>query len=130
VFSLGARNSLDGIRLVTIPLNGQVTQFGASSFFTPFHIFKGKVHAAAQRDNFHDAADLRWLETRYSQEIRTSKELNPKFVGLAMKRYPELETQFTRLGIDVMNAKKAAANLDPNKLPKPAPGDVQEGLLG
>jgi hypothetical protein len=122
---------LDSIRLATIPLNGQITEFGASSFLTPFHLFKGKVHAAAERDNFHDAADLRWLETRYSEEIRASKkELNLKFVGLAIKRYPELETQFTRLGIDVMNAKKAAANLDPNKLPKPAPGDVQEGLLG
>lgn len=96
MFSLGAKHSLNGICLVSIPLNGQVTEFGASSFFTPFHIFKGKVHAAAQRDSYHDAADLRWLEARYSQEIKASKkELNPKFVGLAIKRYSELETQFT-----------------------------------
>jgi hypothetical protein len=130
IFSLGAKHLMSDVRLVTIPINGQVTGFGASSFLNPFHIFKGKIHAAAGRANYHDAADLRWLETRYSQEIRASKkELNLKLVGLTIKRYPELETQFTRIGIDVIKAKNGAANLDPNNLPQPTPGDVQEGLL-
>jgi hypothetical protein len=111
-------------------INGQVTGKGTSSFLDPFHIFKGKLRAAALRAKFHDAADLRWLETRCSQDIRARRqELNLKYVGLAMKRYPELALLFTRIGIDVNKAKNAAINLDPNKLPLPAHGDVQEGLL-
>jgi len=47
-----------------------------------------------------------------------------------MRRYPELEPLFIRLGIDVAVAKDAAFNLDPNNLPRPAPGDVQLGILG
>jgi hypothetical protein len=120
-------NSIDS---KTIAINGQVTPLGASSFLDPFHIFKGKVRAAAERAKYHDAADLRWLETRYSQEIRARKKgLNIKLVSLAMKRYPELELLFTRIGIDIIKVKNAAVNLDLNNLPLPTPGDVQEGLL-
>jgi hypothetical protein len=57
-------------------------------------------------------------------------ELNLQYIGLALKRYPELEHLFHRLEIDLARAKHAARHLDPSRLPAPAPGDVQEGLLG
>jgi hypothetical protein len=55
--------------------------------------------------------------------------LNLQYVGLALKRYPELGLLLNRIGIDINVARNAAINLDPNNLPRPAPGDVQEGLL-
>ena len=57
-------------------------------------------------------------------------ELNLQYIGLAVKRYMELELLFGRLGIDLGQAKDAARDLDPSRLPTPAPGDVQQGLLG
>lgn len=42
----------------------------------------------------------------------------------------ELELLFGRLGIDLGQAKDAARDLDFSRLPTPAPGDVQQGLLG
>lgn len=126
----GARHSMGSIHTNAVPISGQALGDGTCSFLDPFHLFKGKLRAAATRAKFHDSADLRWLETRYSQAIQASRqELNLQYVGLALKRYPELELLFTRIGIDINVAKNAAINLDPNNLPRPAPGDVQEGLL-
>lgn len=51
------------------------------------------------------------------------------YVGLAIKRNAVLELLFKRLGVDTEAAKAAVANVDPAKLPPPAPGDVQNGLL-
>lgn len=112
-------------------INGQSLGSGPSAFLDPVYLFKGKLRAAATRAKFHDSADLRWLEGYFGQVIQPRvAELNLQYVGLATKRYPELELLFTRLHIDVAMAKSAASNLDPNNLPRPAPGDVQEGLLG
>lgn len=47
-----------------------------------------------------------------------------------MKRYPELKLLFERLGVDLGNAREAVRDMDPSRLPAPAPGDVQRGLLG
>jgi hypothetical protein len=121
---------MGNIHTNAVAISGQVLGDGTSSFLDPFHLFKGKLRAAGTRAKFHDSADLRWLETRYGQAIQARKqELNLQYVGLALKRYPELEMLFTRIGIDISEAKNAAINLDPNNPPQPAPGDVQEGLL-
>ncbi|KAK3945144.1 hypothetical protein QBC46DRAFT_336993 [Diplogelasinospora grovesii] len=70
------------------------------------------------------------LASKYPDLIKArSRELNLEYVGLAVKRYLELERLFEQLGVNVGAAKAAAAVLDPNKLPPPAPGDVQRGLL-
>lgn len=110
---------------------GQRLGQGTSSYFEPFFIFKGKVRAAATREKFHDSADLRWLVGHFGNVIKPRvAELSMQYVGLAMKRYPVLERLFAEIGVDVARAKDAAKELDPDKLPAPAPGDVQKGLLG
>ena len=122
---------MGNIQATAVAISGESLGNGTSAFLDPVYLFKGKLRAAATRAKFHDSADLRWLEARFRQEVQARRaELNLQYVGLAMKRYPELELLFARLGIDITAAKNAAENLDPNNLPIPAPGDVQEGLLG
>ncbi|KAG4430178.1 hypothetical protein IFR05_014337 [Cadophora sp. M221] len=114
-----------------VAINGASLGAATAPFLDPVYLFKGKLRATATRAKFHDSADLRWLEGHFGQAIRARRdELNPQYVGLAMKRHPELEPLFIRLGIDVAAAKNAAFNLDPNNLPRPAPGDVLMGILG
>lgn len=47
---------------------------GQASFLDPFHLFKGKLRAAATRSEFHDSADMRWLVDRYGNTIQAQKE--------------------------------------------------------
>lgn len=122
---------MKGIQADVRTVNGQRLGSGLASFLDPFYLFKGKLRAAATRSKFHDSADLRWLEGRYASAIQARQgELNPEYIGLAIKRYPELERLFGRFGVDLARAKDAASDLDPFRLPAPAPGDVQRGLLG
>lgn len=120
-----------GIQATARTVNGQKLGSGISCFLDPFYLFKGKLRAAATRSKFHDSADLRWLEGQHRTAIQARKtELSLQYIGLAMKRYPELEMLFKRLNLDLAGAQNAAHNLDLSKLPAPAPGDVQHGLLG
>lgn len=112
------------------PVQGAVFPSGQISLLDPAHIFKGKLRAAATRDKFHDSADLRWLETHFSAQVCAKRaEYSLEYVGLALKRYSELEFLFTRVGVDVQGAKGLVANVDIDRLPRPAVGDVQRGLL-
>ena len=112
-------------------VNGQRQGAGECSFLDPFYLFKGKLRAAATRSKLYDSADLRWLADRYGDSIQARKtELNPQYIGLSVKRYPELEFLFRRLEIDLARAKDFTRNLDLSRLTAPAPGDVQRGLLG
>ncbi|KAI1073495.1 ser/Thr protein phosphatase [Whalleya microplaca] len=110
----GPQYSMGDIQCSSIQVQGLTLGQGNSSFLDPFYLFKGKLRAAATRAKFHDAADLRMLAGRHEQLIKSH-------VG-------ELSLEY--LGIDVDRAKQVAVALDPNKLPPPAPGDVQRGLLG
>ncbi|RYP78939.1 hypothetical protein DL769_003104 [Monosporascus sp. CRB-8-3] len=126
----GARYSMANVPCRSIPIRGLSLGQGTSSFLDPFYLFKGKLRAAATRAKFHDSADLRMLASRYASVIRSrANELNPESVGLAIKRYPELERLFEQLRVDVERAKRAAKHLDLNRLPPPTHGDVQRGLL-
>ena len=119
------------IQPTSVAINGTTLGKGTAQFLDPVYLFKGKLRAAATRSKFHDSADLRWLEGRFRQIISAKKgEMNLQYVGLAMKRYPELETLFTRLGLDVTKAKSVTSGMDLKKLPQAAPGDVQVGILG
>ncbi|KAL2817971.1 hypothetical protein BDW59DRAFT_175294 [Aspergillus cavernicola] len=90
-----------------------------------------KLRAAATRSKFHDSADLRWLADRHSATIQARQgELNPQYIGLALKKYPELAHLFAGLGVNIIGAKHSVRDLSPSRLPAPAPGDVQRGLLG
>ena len=122
---------MQDLHMNEVAITGQALGNGRSSFLDPVDIFKEKLHAAATRAKFHDLADLRWLETRYGAQIQERRgKLKLDYVGLALKRYPELTILFARIGVDINGARYAARNLDPNKIPAPAPGDVQQGLLG
>jgi hypothetical protein len=113
-----------------VAINGESLGSGTSAFLDPVYLFKGMLRAAATRAKFHDLVDLKWLEGRFSREIQSRRvELNLQYIGLAMKRYPELELRFKRIGADIDGAKKAAGSLGLNNLPRPAPGDVLLGLL-
>ncbi|XWW95810.1 hypothetical protein V2A60_003778 [Cordyceps javanica] len=108
------------------------TTFGqaTSKFLAVFHLFKGKLRAAATRSKFHDAVDLRALESKHGEEIKLqSRDLDLSYVGLAIKRYPELGYLFQRLEVDVIRAKELSKDIDLAKLPPPALGGVQRGLL-
>ncbi|PMB68309.1 hypothetical protein BM221_006486 [Beauveria bassiana] len=111
-------------------IRGAALGDGTSDFLPTFYLFKGKLRAAATRAKYHDTADLRLLEGTYGDEIKSlCKGLNLNYVGLAIKRYPELERLFERLGVDVPKAKEVTKDADLGNLPPPAPGDVQRGLL-
>ncbi|KAH8883277.1 hypothetical protein GQ53DRAFT_732457 [Thozetella sp. PMI_491] len=126
----GSQFSMHGITSTAWNIKGLVLGEGTSLFLDPFYLFKGKLRAAATRAKFHDSADLRTLAGAYEAIIKhRAQELNLEYVGLAIKRYLILERLFEKLGVDVKAAKLAAKNLDPNKLPAPAIGDVQKGLL-
>lgn len=122
---------MSGIQATVCTISGQSLGNGPSSFLDPFLLFKGKLCAAATRSKFHDSADLRWLADRYSATIQARRgELNPQYIGLALRRYPELELLFRRVGVDIAEAKRSVRDLSPPRLLGPAPGDVQRGLLG
>ena len=109
---------------------GQTLGAGFVSLLDPVYIFKGKLRAQATRDKHQDAADLRFLEGNYGPDLRQkSEDFNLKYAGLAMKRSPELEYLFSRIGLDLQSAKASAAAIDPGQLPAQQPGDVQMGLL-
>jgi hypothetical protein len=90
-----------------------------------------KVNSARRRNDQNSTTRLisAGLNPALASRAR-SRELNLGFVGLAIKRYTELELLFDRIGVDINAAKYAARNLDPNHLPPPAQGGVQEGLFG
>lgn len=109
---------------------GQSFGSGSVSFLDPVYIFKGKLRARATRNKHHDAADLRFLEGEFRADLRQkTDEFNLEHAGLAMKRSPELEHPFSRIGLDLDSAKARVATVDPDQLPRPQPGDVQKGLL-
>lgn len=121
---------MENVQPVFKQVAGQSIGAGIIAHLDPVYIFKGKVRAAATRAKFHDSADLRWLERTSNAVLQQRKgELSLEYVGLAMKRYPELELVFTRIGVDIDAARAAAATLDPNDLPPPQRDDVQKGLL-
>lgn len=109
---------------------GEVLGNQYAAILDPVCIFKGKLHAAATRAKFHDSADLRWLEQKFGATLQQRRsEFNLETVGLAIKRYTELESLFVRIGVDIAVAKARAATLVLSTLPPPQKGDVQNGLL-
>lgn len=107
---------------------GEVLGNQFAAILDPVCIFKGKLHAAAAREKFHDSADLRWLEQKFGMTLQQRRsEFNLETVGLAMKRYPELEPLFVRIGVDITAAKARATTIALSTLLHK--GDVQNGLL-
>ena len=113
-----------------ILVHGPVNGTRPISLLDPVYIFKGKLRAAALRGKFTDSADLRWLESHFRDQLRRNKsQFDLRYVGLALRRYPELYILFNRLGLNIPAAEAATAHMDISHLPAPAPGDVHRGLL-
>ena len=109
---------------------GQSQGTGSTALLDSQYLFKGKLRAAATRAKFHDSADVRWLGGREQARLQQARcEFSLLYVGLALKQYPELESCFTRIGLDVNAAKVSASAHELNQLPPPQPGDAQRGLL-
>ncbi|KAJ5679400.1 hypothetical protein N7462_007644 [Penicillium macrosclerotiorum] len=139
----GSQHTMKCIKTGEHILSGQQFGKGISCFFDPFHLFKGKLRAAATRSKSHDAEDLCWLADRFGTTLKErSSELNLEYLRVAMERYPELEKMFRELNVDLASVRNASDSLE---LPCPstltpeatlaleytmAPGDVQFGLLG
>ena len=97
---------MQGIQPIRRQVAGQSLGLGSTSQLDPVLIFKGKLRAAAMRPKFHDSADLRWLEGKFLPALRARKnEFSLMSAGLALKRYPELDATFSRIGMDVAQAK-------------------------
>ena len=94
-------------------------------------IFKGKLQAAASRSKHSDATDLLWLEERYNSALKAhTNEYDRRIVGMAMRRYNDLEQAFGRLGVDLEACKAVTRDFDPNdKMPQPELDQVQSGLM-
>lgn len=121
---------MSAVSPTVIQITGETQGQGSTALLNPVYLFKGKLRAAATREKFHDSADLRWLEGQHLARLQQSKsQFSLLYVGLALKRYPELQLCFTRIGLDIDAAKTMAASHDLRHLPPPQPGDVQKGLL-
>ncbi|EFE44409.1 hypothetical protein TRV_00825 [Trichophyton verrucosum HKI 0517] len=126
----GATFNMSNVVPNVTQIAGETQGSGATSFLDPVYLFKGKLRAAATRSKFHDSADLRWLETYALSILQANKsQFSSLYVGLALKRYPELHHCFERIGLNIDAATNAAAAYDLHHLPPPQPGDVQNGLL-
>jgi len=119
------------VRTHTLSVSGQLRAAGKVSVLDPVYIFKGKLRAAATRSKFHDPADIRWLASHSADHLKARRgAFNLSHVGLAIKRYPELQMTFRNLGLDVEKARQLVASIELSQLPPPKRGDVQSGLLG
>ena len=127
----GAQFGMQGVEPLIKTVPGQTQGSGSIAHLDPALIFKGKLRAAATRAKFHDSSDLRWLEARYRSLTKQKKSLfSLQYIGLALKRYPELHLVFHRLELDIEAASSLVQSQNPSNLPPPQRGDVQKGLLG
>ena len=118
------------VRPSVVQIGGQTQGTGITTLLDPVYVFKGKLRATATRDKFYDSADLRWLEGYARTQLRqNSHAFDLYYAGLAMKRHPELQLCFTRIGIDIDAAKARVASIDLDNIPRQEIGDVQRGLL-
>lgn len=112
-------------------IRGETQGEGTTFLLDEVYLFKGKLRAAATRHKHSDAADLVWLEGKYSQSLRANvSQLNLVLCGLALRRYSHLHYAFQRIGIDVQAAAEAAKDVAFDSVTATAPGDVQRGILG
>ena len=119
---------MTGIEPTITQISGQTQGMGITAVMDLVYLFKGKLRAAAgTRNKFHDAVDLRWLEGYGLARLQQNRsQFDLLHIGLALRRYPELQFCFTRIGVDVKVAEARAASYDMLHPPPPQPGDVQK----
>lgn len=90
-------------------------------------IFKGKLHAAADRDKLSDAMDLEHLLSNYAPGLRPHvTRINLRDVGKAVRRYPQLTEPLSSIGIDVSQAQEIRSD-EATWISAP-PYNVQKGI--
>lgn len=122
---------MSGVRTTIREIQGRCFGKGPCSFLDPFSIFKGKLCAAAARVYRRDINHLRWLVIHYGPTIRERwGELRPLYIGLALRRHPELEHLFGQLGVNLAGGRFFVTGMGtPPAVSEPAIGEIQEGLL-
>ncbi|EEP77652.1 predicted protein [Uncinocarpus reesii 1704] len=91
-------------------------------------IFKGKLHAAADRAKVSDAMDLKHLLSKYAEHLRPhATSINLRDVGKAVRRYPELSEPLSSVGIDVFQAQEIQS--DEVTWMSPPTYNVQKGIM-
>lgn len=123
---------MSGVQPIIRTVEGRHFGKGPCSLLDPFLIMKGKVCVAASRSKFRDFEDIQWLADRYGATIQDRwREIKPLYIGLAMRRHPELEHLFGQLQVDIRGAKLFVHGVPtPSAVTEPAVGEAHEGLLG
>ncbi|KAK6435230.1 hypothetical protein LTR95_008582 [Oleoguttula sp. CCFEE 5521] len=122
------------IHMTTIKVDVKGRKLGASTTYIldPVIIFKGKLFAAASRNKYSDIADLTWLASHFSHELKgRSKELSRHMVGEVVKRHSHLERTFQDLiGENGLKASIGTSRNDEvTQVMKVELNQVQNGLL-
>ncbi|KAH0534144.1 hypothetical protein GP486_008928, partial [Trichoglossum hirsutum] len=103
---------------------------GSTFILGSTHLFKGKLRHAAVRARPDDAADLTFLESRFSNTLRMdANQYSLSYAGLALRRYPHLLPVFQRVGINIEAANNTARGLSLESLPPLQSGDIQRAIL-
>ncbi|KAK2858529.1 hypothetical protein FQN49_004643 [Arthroderma sp. PD_2] len=91
-------------------------------------IFKGKLHAAADRAKSSDTLDLKHLLNKYAERLRPhATKISLRDVGKAVRRYPELTEPLSSIGINVFQAQGIQS--DEATWLSPPPYNVQKGIM-
>lgn len=92
-------------------VTGRYEGKGTTWVLDPFAVFCSKLLAAAVRENFTDAFDLRCLVKHHGEAIKTKAgRLDPSIVGLVILRHEILERTFAGLGMNIDAAKELVQN--------------------
>jgi hypothetical protein len=124
--------SMLNMTTIRTEVTGRRSGKSTTQILDPVIIFKGKLYATSMRNKYSDAADLIWLATKFSPELRSrSKELSRHMIGRVVKRHPHLERTFSSIiGADGLDASTATAReQDVDQLSAIEQNQVQNGLL-
>ncbi|KMP00495.1 hypothetical protein CIHG_07302 [Coccidioides immitis H538.4] len=91
-----ANQGMQAIDTQTVLMNGNHVQL-----LDVVSIFKGKLHAAADRHKVSDVADLEHLINLYGQSLRPhAGKFSLRDVSKVVRRYPQLAGLFSRIQIE------------------------------
>lgn len=124
--------SMMNMTTIRMEVKGRKSGRSTTQILDPVIIFKGKLYATSVRNKYSDVADLTWLATHFSSELRSrSKELSRHMIGRVVKRHSHLERTFDSIvGADGLEASKATArDVDAAQPSAIEQNQVQNGLL-
>lgn len=123
--------SMLNMMTIRMEVTGRRSGKSTTQILDPVIVFKGKLYATSMRNKYSDAADLIWLATKLSPELRSrSKEFSRHMIGRVVRRHPHLERTFSSIiGADGLEASNATAReQDVDQLSAIEQNQVQNGL--